>query len=204
MTAGLTAAAVVQAAASPDWDELAECESGGNWSINTGNGYHGGIQFSDQTWDAYGGGQYASTADQASREQQIAIGRRVLAGQGPGAWPACSASTAWLNGGGSGYHRGKRPAGQQVAPAAVEAEHSVQPASKSITASHRAVPTLGVSKVAPAGGSLWTVAVGDTLTSIGARKGVDWQKIYALNRDVVEHPDWIFPGEVLAIPAPSH
>jgi len=73
------------------WDTLAQCESGGNWSINTGNGYHGGLQFSASTWQAYGGSQYAATADQATREQQIDIATRVQAGQGWGAWPACTA-----------------------------------------------------------------------------------------------------------------
>lgn len=73
------------------WDQLAQCESGGNWAINTGNGYHGGLQFSASTWLAYGGGQYAATADQATREQQIAIASKVQQGQGWGAWPACTA-----------------------------------------------------------------------------------------------------------------
>ena len=79
------------AAPDSDWDRLAQCESGGNWAINTGNGYHGGLQFSASTWQAYGGGEFASTANQASREQQIVIAERTLAGQGWGAWPACSA-----------------------------------------------------------------------------------------------------------------
>lgn len=72
------------------WDRLAQCESGGNWHINTGNGYYGGIQFNRSTWLAYGGGQYAPTADGASREQQIAIAKKVQASQGWGAWPACT------------------------------------------------------------------------------------------------------------------
>lgn len=72
------------------WDELAECESGGNWSINTGNGYYGGLQFSSSTWKAYGGGTYASRADLAPREAQIIIAKKTLEGQGPGAWPTCS------------------------------------------------------------------------------------------------------------------
>ncbi|MGP5129898.1 transglycosylase family protein [Brachybacterium tyrofermentans] len=71
------------------WDSVAACESGGNWSINTGNGYYGGLQFSAQTWAAFGGTQYASTADQASKSQQIAIAEKVLAEQGAGAWPNC-------------------------------------------------------------------------------------------------------------------
>src|SRR6202142_1152821 len=79
------------AAAAPDteWDRVAACESGGNWGINTGNGYHGGLQFSQGTWSAHGGGEYASSANQATREQQIAVAERVLATQGRGAWPVC-------------------------------------------------------------------------------------------------------------------
>ncbi len=69
------------------WDKLAECESGGNWSINTGNGYYGGLQFSLSTWRAYGG---SGMPHEASREQQIAIAKKVQADAGWGAWPACS------------------------------------------------------------------------------------------------------------------
>ncbi|ANY06107.1 hypothetical protein AFB00_07120 [Pseudonocardia sp. HH130630-07] len=73
------------------WDKLAKCESGGDWSINTGNGYHGGLQFNKQTWQAYGGGQYSSTADEASREQQIAVAEKVKDDRGGySAWPSCS------------------------------------------------------------------------------------------------------------------
>jgi hypothetical protein len=73
------------------WDALARCESGGNWGINTGNGYYGGLQFSSGTWLAYGGGQYAQTANQASREQQIAIATKVRDARGGyGDWPACA------------------------------------------------------------------------------------------------------------------
>ena len=79
------------AAPDSDWDKLAQCESGGNWSINTGNGYYGGLQFNYGTWQAYGGGEFAPTADQATREQQIIVAERTLAGQGWGARPACSA-----------------------------------------------------------------------------------------------------------------
>lgn len=73
------------------WDVIAECESGGNWAINTGNGYYGGLQFSASTWTAYGGGKYAPTANLATREEQIAIAEKVQAAQGWGAWPTCSA-----------------------------------------------------------------------------------------------------------------
>ena len=73
------------------WDSLAQCEAGGNWAINTGNGFSGGLQFTPSTWLAYGGGQYAPQAHLATREQQIAVASRVQAGQGWGAWPACTA-----------------------------------------------------------------------------------------------------------------
>jgi hypothetical protein len=73
------------------WDALAMCEAGGNWATNTGNGFYGGLQFVHSTWVGYGGLAYAPRADLASREAQIAIGERVRAGQGWGAWPACAA-----------------------------------------------------------------------------------------------------------------
>ena len=73
------------------WDALAQCESSGNWAINTGNGHYGGVQFDASTWRAYGGGAYAPRADLATRSEQIAIAEKTLAAQGWGAWPACSA-----------------------------------------------------------------------------------------------------------------
>ena len=73
------------------WDSLAQCEAGGNWAINTGNGFSGGLQFTPSTWLVYGGGQYAPQAHLATREQQIAVASKVQAGQGWGAWPACTA-----------------------------------------------------------------------------------------------------------------
>ena len=72
------------------WDRMAKCEAGGNWKINTGNGYYGGLQFDKQTWNAYGGGKYAARADLATREQQIAVAEKVRAARGGyGAWPVC-------------------------------------------------------------------------------------------------------------------
>ena len=71
------------------WDAVAACESGGNWAINTGNGYYGGLQFSASTWAGYGGTHYAPSANRASKAVQILIAGRVLAAQGPGAWPVC-------------------------------------------------------------------------------------------------------------------
>jgi resuscitation-promoting factor RpfA len=96
--AGAAFAAPANAAPDSDWDRLAQCEAGGNWGINTGNGYQGGLQFSPSTWNAHGGGQYAATANQASREQQIVVAEKVLASQGWGAWPSCSSSLGLTSG----------------------------------------------------------------------------------------------------------
>lgn len=72
------------------WDRVAMCESSGNWSINTGNGFYGGLQFTFQTWKGFGGQKYAYTANRATKAQQIEIAQEVLKVQGPGAWPVCS------------------------------------------------------------------------------------------------------------------
>jgi hypothetical protein len=74
------------------WDALAECESGGDWHINTGNGYYGGLQFSLGSWQAVGGTGYPH---EASRETQILMGQRLYASSGWGAWPACTAALGW-------------------------------------------------------------------------------------------------------------
>jgi hypothetical protein len=95
----LIGASAASAASVSTWDKVASCESGGDWSINTGNDYYGGLQFSASTWSAYGGGAYASTADHASKGQQIAIAEKVLASQGPGAWPVCGPQAGLSQGG---------------------------------------------------------------------------------------------------------
>ncbi|WP_269799604.1 LysM peptidoglycan-binding domain-containing protein [Geodermatophilus chilensis] len=82
-------AAPASAAAPNNWDAVAQCESSGNWAINTGNGYYGGLQFSQSTWAAYGGTEFAPRADLATKDQQIAVAERTLDKQGPGAWPTC-------------------------------------------------------------------------------------------------------------------
>jgi hypothetical protein len=81
----------VAATASPvDWNAIAQCESGGNWSANTGNGYYGGLQISEATWRANGG---VGSPAEASPQEQIAVADRIMAAQGPSAWPKCSMST---------------------------------------------------------------------------------------------------------------
>ena len=86
---GLALAGHAGAATDGEWDKVARCESGGNWAINTGNGYQGGLQFSPGTWASHGGGEYAPAAHLATKEEQIAVAERVLATQGRGAWPVC-------------------------------------------------------------------------------------------------------------------
>lgn len=84
---GATSASAADAAT---WDKLAECESGGSWSADAGNGYYGGLQFSQQVWEEYGGLDFAPSADQASRSQQISVAEKVLDDQGIKAWPSCA------------------------------------------------------------------------------------------------------------------
>ncbi|MFE7154225.1 transglycosylase family protein [Streptomyces sp. NPDC057636] len=89
----LLGATSASAASTATWDKLAECESGGSWSADPGNGYYGGLQFSQETWENYGGLDFAPRADQASRSQQIAVAEKVLADEGPRAWPVCSVTS---------------------------------------------------------------------------------------------------------------
>jgi hypothetical protein len=96
-TGSIALAGQAGAATDGEWDQVARCESGGNWAINTGNGYQGGVQFSPSTWASHGGGEFAPAANMATKDEQIAVAERVLASQGRGAWPVCghglSAST---------------------------------------------------------------------------------------------------------------
>ncbi|MDX3750500.1 transglycosylase family protein [Streptomyces sp. AK08-02] len=86
----LLGATGASAASGTTWDRVAECESGGSWSANPGNGYYGGLQLTQADWEKYGGLSFAPSADQASRSQQIAVGEKILADQGAGAWEACA------------------------------------------------------------------------------------------------------------------
>ncbi|WP_053848205.1 transglycosylase family protein [Streptomyces sp. NRRL B-24085] len=98
VAAGVTGSAIAipllgatgaSAATGTTWDRVAECESGGSWSANDGNGFYGGLQMSQENWEKYGGLEYAETADLASRNQQIAVAEKLLADQGIAAWPTC-------------------------------------------------------------------------------------------------------------------
>ncbi|MFG3056289.1 transglycosylase family protein [Kitasatospora sp. NPDC048239] len=97
--AGLVTATSASAASVSTWDAVAQCESGGNWAINTGNGFYGGLQFTSSTWAAFGGTAYAAQANLATKAQQISVAEKVLASQGPGAWPVCSVKAGLTKGG---------------------------------------------------------------------------------------------------------
>ncbi len=86
---GIAMAGQATAATDAEWDAVARCESGGNWAINTGNGFYGGVQFAAGTWASHGGNEFAPSAQLASKDQQLVIAERVLATQGRGAWPVC-------------------------------------------------------------------------------------------------------------------
>ncbi|MEU6238563.1 transglycosylase family protein [Kitasatospora sp. NPDC047058] len=116
--AGLVTATSASAAPTSSWDAVAQCESGGNWSISTGNGFYGGLQFTPSTWAAYGGTAYAPQANKATREQQISVAEKVLASQGPGAWPVCSAKAGLSKGGAPAGVDTSAPAAKPAAPKA--------------------------------------------------------------------------------------
>ncbi|MFD9192476.1 transglycosylase family protein [Streptomyces phaeochromogenes] len=180
---GLLAATGNAAAAdSGVWDRIAQCESGGNWHINTGNGYYGGLQFSAGTWRAYGGSAYASTADKASKAQQIAVATKVQRGQGWGAWPTCS-SRAGASGG---------------APAASAPSTPTTKAAPSKPAKAPDRSTGHTGRGSSRGD--YTVRGGDTLSAIAARHGTTWQRIYAANKAAIGgDPDMIVPGQRLEL-----
>ncbi|MGC4984199.1 transglycosylase family protein [Streptomyces sp. DT193] len=201
IAAPLMAAGSASAATASEWDAVAQCEAGGNWSINTGNGYYGGLQFSSSTWAAYGGTAYASTADQASKSQQIAIGEKVLAGQGKGAWPTCGVGLSGAAYGGD-TSTPSTPSGSSSSGASqgTTTRTTEQPASRSAErpAVQKTVTTPTGKKVKKGDGE-YKVVKGDTLSSIAEKKHVKggWQKLFKLNKDIVADADFIYPGQQL-------
>jgi hypothetical protein len=196
----LASGGTAHASSGVNWDAVAACESSGNWHTSTGNGFYGGLQFTQSTWAAYGGKAYAARADQATREQQIAVAERTLAGQGIGAWPVC------------GKHAGSK---QHYAAPHSAAPHSSAPRSSApkYTPRHAAPAPSHVTPkqshsgyVAPrtgwSGAGTYVVRPGDTLSKIASSHHVQggWQALYQKNlRTVGSNPNLIFPGERLAI-----
>ncbi|MFC1430037.1 transglycosylase family protein [Streptacidiphilus sp. N1-3] len=200
--AGLLTATGASAASGSTWDAVAQCESGGNWSIDTGNGYSGGLQFSPSTWSAYGGDQYAASASQASESQQIAVAEQVLASQGPGAWPVCGPQ-AGLSQGDAGSSSTSDSAAGSSSNSASSDSTSASTGNSDDSASAAAAPSSNVdnsASSAQATGATYTVKSGDTLGTIAAANGESWQTLYAANTSTVgANPDLIFPGQVLSI-----
>ncbi|WP_169400970.1 transglycosylase family protein [Embleya scabrispora] len=205
---GLATATSAGAATTSTWDKVAQCESGGNWSINTGNGYYGGLQFTQSTWRANGG---TGSPQNASKAEQIRVAENVLKSQGPGAWPVCSVKAGLTRGGGSpstdaGSTTSKKasstpksstpksstPKKTTVAPKS-ETPKKTAPASKPAAAP--------VAETASTAGN-YVVKAGDTLSGIAAANNVGggWQALYAKNQGVVgTNPDLILPGQQLVL-----
>lgn len=169
------------------WNKVAACESSHNWSINTGNGYYGGLQFTQSTWEAYGGSRYAARADLATKDQQIAVAEKVLDGQGPGAWPACSVRAGLTRGGSA----------PDVHPAGTTGTTR-----KTVSAKDVRPQTTPQSRAGTA--EMYTVVRGDSLSGIADAQKVrgGWRGLYAANRKTVgADPDLILPGQRLALRA---
>jgi len=204
------AATPANAASGSTWDQLAQCESGGNWAINTGNGYYGGLQFNLGTWQANGG---AGNPASASREAQIAVAERVLASQGWGAWPACSAQLG-LSGTSGAAPAAAAPAPapaeqaapQPAAPAPAPAEQAApQQAAPSTTESTPAPAATTPSKPAPVktSGKTYTIASGDTLDTIATKLKIEggWKQLWAANTSTIDDANLIYSGQELQLPA---
>lgn len=205
---------------SATWDALAQCESGGNWSINTGNGFYGGLQFTQQSWNGVGMSGSPATA---TREQQIEAGERLLAIQGWGAWPACSAKLGLYGKTGAAptytdsttsttatttvaaqsqtQQTYTAPAAQEAAP--VAAAPATQEAAAPAAPAAAEAPAASVAAAPKAAAGTYTVVPGDSLSLIAAKLGVagGYQAIAAANTDIIYNVDLIFPGQVLTIPA---
>lgn len=221
---GLGAAAgAANAAPASDWDRLAQCESGGDWGINTGNGFSGGLQFQPSTWVGFGG---KGAPQDASREQQIAVAENVLAGQGWGAWPACSQKLGLSSAAAPGPVQfapaQAAPVQVQQAPVVQAAPVQVQqaPVVQAPVVQAPVAPVVQVQQapVAPVveapvvqapvaavalSGETYTIQSGDTLSGIAQKLSVEggWQALFAANSDTVIHADLIFTGHVLQLPA---
>jgi LysM repeat protein len=176
-----------QAATTHDWTGVAQCESGGDWDINTGNGYYGGLQFSQPTWAGYGGTSLAAHADLATPAEQVQIAEKVLAGQGIGAWPSC----------GKFLTEGTTAAAAAApAPAPVAEQPTTAPAPTQDDAQDGSADRRHGWHVAAAGD--YTVLPGDTVATIAAAHGESWRELYQRNVGVIGgDPNVLVPGQVL-------
>jgi resuscitation-promoting factor RpfA len=197
--AGLALSATAANAATPTstWDALAQCESGGNWSINTGNGFSGGLQFTSSTWAAYGG---TGSPQNASREQQIAVAERVQASQGWGAWPSCSSQLGLSGGGGAPV----QSAPVQSAPVQSAPAQSIQVQSTPVqSAPVKQAPAPRHATSVSLSGETYTLQAGDTLSIVAQKLGIQggWQHLADANLDTISDPNLVFEGQVIQLPA---
>ena len=202
VVAGIGAASSASAAGTV-WDRVAACESGGNWSINTGNGYYGGLQFAGSTWRGFGGGQYASRADLATKSQQIAVAQRVLKVQGPGAWPVCSkrAGLTRANGGAATASAATTSTTKKVTTKKTYA--APKPTTKKATTKKsNTTASRSTTRTSTATGAKVTIKSGDTLSKLAQKHGVDggWKALYAANRGTVANANLIYVGQVIRLP----
>ncbi|WP_405932092.1 transglycosylase family protein [Streptomyces sp. NBC_00827] len=198
VAAPLMASGTASAATTSEWDTVAQCESGGNWAINTGNGYYGGLQFSSSTWSAYGGSAYAATADQASKSQQITVAEKVLAGQGKGAWPSCGTglSSAAYDGGTSDSSSSSSSSSSEQSTTPSQQSNTSTATTKTAKAKTVETPT---GKKVKKGDGEYKVKKNDTLSAIAEAKNVKggWQQLLKLNKDIIDDADFIYPGQQL-------
>ncbi len=201
-------------AAGNNWDAVAQCESGGNWSTNTGNGFSGGLQFTPSTWAAYGG---SGSPQGASKGEQIQVAERVLAGQGAGAWPVCGkslgaaspsavtksapkASNTSSTTSTTSNSAPKAAAPKAAAPQAAAPEATTKSAPKASSSAPKssAAPKATASS-APKGGADYVVKSGDTLSTIAQNQGIEggYQALFSLNRDSVQDVNLIYVGQHL-------
>jgi hypothetical protein len=192
--ASLATAGSAHAATGDQWDRLAKCESGGNWKINTGNGFYGGLQFTQGTWAAHGGKNYAPRADLATRDEQILVASHVAKTQGWGAWPSCSVKAGlW----------GASPEAPTGAGSAVARAADQQAASRSATRKPLTSPT-NIDKGGSVGkGKHVVVKAGDTLSHIAQANHLSsWQSLFAANRAALKNnPNRLAVGQQLLLPS---
>ena len=191
-------------ASSVNWTAIANCESSGNWGDDTGNGFYGGLQFTESTWLAYGGGSYAEYAYEASEADQIAVAENVLAGQGIGAWPVCGAyadsgtSYSGTNTSGSSSSSSSSDTSTTSSSSSNDGSSSSSNSSdNSSSSSSNSSDNSSSSSSGSASGS-YTVQSGDTLSAIAAKEGVNWHTLYTDNESTIgSNPNLIYPGQVL-------
>ncbi|MBQ1099465.1 transglycosylase family protein [Streptomyces sp. b94] len=189
-----------QAAEVETWDKVAACESTNDWDTNTGNGYYGGLQFTQSTWEAFGGTEYAPRADLATKDQQIAIAEKVLDGQGPGAWPVCSERAGLSRGGDAPDIRPAGGAETGKSPERTARKSTERPAGKSDSVKDVQPQITPQSRAGKA--RMYTVITGDTLSGIADTQQVrgGWRGLYDANREAIgTDPDLILPGQRLAV-----